>query len=85
MSPIEQIIKNESVEDVVSYFALFRSAQAVDRMYGRHRQEIILNGELVKTYNSLFSDGVLASDENGKTVKGPNWKPPQFITENKYS
>ncbi|WP_256577163.1 immunity protein [Pseudomonas sp. C9] len=85
MNTVEQIIKNESVEDVVSFFALFRSAQDVDRMYSRHRQEIVLNGELVNTYNSLFSNGVLISDKNGKTVKGPNWKTPKFMTENKYS
>jgi hypothetical protein len=54
-------------------------------MYSRHRQEIVLNGELVNTYNSLFSNGVLISDKNGKTVKGPNWKTPKFMTENKYS
>jgi hypothetical protein len=84
MSTVEQIIKNEPVEDVVSVFALFRTASALNRMYGCFRQEAILNGELVKAYNLLFKEGVLMSDENGKTVKGPNWKAPDFFIEKRY-
>jgi hypothetical protein len=84
MSTVEQIIKNEPVKDVVSVFALFRPASAVDRMYGCFNQEVILNGELAKAYNLLLMEGVLASDENGKTVKGPNWKAPDFFIEKRY-
>lgn len=84
MNTVEQIIKNESVEEVVSVFALFRSASAVDRMYGRFRVEVITSGELVRTYNYLFEEGILASDENGRTVKGPNWKAPAFFVEKRY-
>ncbi|VVN22673.1 immunity protein [Pseudomonas fluorescens] len=84
MNIIEEIIKNEPIVDVVSFFALFWPAMRIDSMYGRYRQETILKGELVDAYNSLFREGVLASDENGKTIKGPNWKPPAFVTEKRY-
>ncbi|MNG22561.1 hypothetical protein D3C84_1070580 [compost metagenome] len=84
MNIVEEIIKNEPIVDVVSFFALFWPAMRIDSMYGRYRRDAILKGELVDAYNSLFSDGVLASDENGKTIKGPNWKPPVFVTEKRY-
>jgi hypothetical protein len=83
MNAVEQIVKNESTEEVVSVFALFRSAMQVERMYGRFRPEMS-HGELVRVYNLLFQDGILASDENGKTVKGPNWIAPDFFKEKRY-
>jgi hypothetical protein len=85
VNTVEQILQNESVEEVVTVFALFKSASAVDRMYGLFRLEVITSGELVRTYNHLFEVGILASDENGKTVKGPNWKAPTFFVEKRYA
>lgn len=84
MNTVEKIIKNEPVTDVVSLFALFWPAMRIDRMYGRYRSEVIQEGILVDTYNSLFNEGVLSSDKSGKTVKGPNWKMPTFMAEKRY-
>jgi hypothetical protein len=53
-------------------------------MYGRYRHEVISEGVLIDTYTSLFKDGILSSDENGKTVKGPNWTAPPFMIEKRY-
>ena len=83
MNAVEQIVKNESTQEVVSVFALFRSAMQVESMYRRFRPEMS-HGELVDTYNVLFENGVLASDENGKTVKGPNWTASTFFKEKRY-
>lgn len=84
MNTVERIIKNEPVADVVSLFALLWPAMRIDRMYGLYRSEVIQEGILVATYNSLFNDGVLSSDKSGKTVKGPNWKAPTFLVEKRY-
>ena len=83
MNTVEQIVKNEPTEEVVSVFALFRSAMQVESMYGRFRPEMS-HGELVSVYNLLFEKGILASDENGRTIKGPNWIAPDFFREKRY-
>jgi hypothetical protein len=85
MSVVEQIVKNETVEDTLTVFALSSAIPSLDRMFGRYRYEVIESGELLKTYARLFEEGVLASGEGPIAVKGPNWKPPKFVTEKKYS
>ncbi|VVO19578.1 hypothetical protein PS718_04099 [Pseudomonas fluorescens] len=84
MSTVEKIIKNESVADVISLFALAFHPMRIDQMYARYRKDEVPHAVFVDTYNSLFRDGVLAYDENGKTIKGPNWKPPAFMTDKRY-
>lgn len=84
MSIVEQIVKNEPVEDIVSVFALNSALPSLDRMFGRYRYEVIASGELMKTYARLFDEGVLARGEGPVAIKGPNWKEPKFVTEKKY-
>jgi hypothetical protein len=85
VSIVEQIVKNETVEDVLTVFALGSAIPSLDRMFGRYRYEVIESGELLKTYARLFEEGVLANGEGPVAIKGPNWKAPKFMTENKYS
>lgn len=85
MSTVEQIVKNETVEDVLTVFALGSSIPSLDRMFGRYRYEIIENGELLKTYAKLFEMGILANGDGPIAIKGPNWKAPEFISNNKYA
>lgn len=85
MSIVEQIVKNETVEDILTVFALGSAIPSLDRMFGRYRHEVIESGELLKTYARLFEEGVLANGEGPVAIKGPNWKAPKFMTENKYS
>jgi hypothetical protein len=85
VSIVEQIVKNESVEDILTVFALGSAIPSLDRMFGRYRYEVIASGELLRTYAKLFEEGVLANGEGPVAVKGPNWKAPKFMTENKYS
>ncbi|WP_422824056.1 hypothetical protein [Xenorhabdus entomophaga] len=54
-------------------------------MYVRYRFEVLEEGELWKTYERLLNEGKLAEDEKGKTIKGPNWKEPEFSRVKKYS
>ncbi|MBT9266667.1 immunity protein [Pseudomonas sp. MG-9] len=84
MSTVEKIIKNEPIAEVISLFALCFHPMRIDQMYVRYRKDTISHGVFVDTYNSLFRDGVLSYDENGKTIKGPNWTPPAFMTEKRY-
>lgn len=85
MSIVEQIVKNESVEDVLTVFALGSAIPSLDRMFGRYRYEVIESGELLETYALLFAKGVLANGNGPVAVKGPNWREPKFMTDSKYS
>ncbi|WP_432218636.1 immunity protein [Pseudomonas kribbensis] len=85
MSIVEQIVKNETVEDVLTVFALGSAIPSLDRMFGRYRYEVIQSGELLKTYARLFEEGVLACGDGPIAIKGPNWSPPKFMIENRYT
>ena len=85
MSTIEQIIKNEPIEDVVTAFGIGLAYPSLDRMIGRYRFEVIANGELLRTYSRLFDEGILANDEGPVASKGPNWIEPKSITEKRYT
>lgn len=84
MNTIEQIVKNESLDDIVAVFALFNAPPHLDMMIRRHNRELIKYGDLESTYTRLFANGILAKGEKGLSVKGPNWTPPKFMTENRY-
>jgi hypothetical protein len=84
MNTIEQIVKNETIVDVLTAFGIGLAYPSLDRMIGRYRFEVIANGELLKTYAMLFEEGVLANGESPVAIKGPNWKAPQFVTEQRY-
>lgn len=85
MSPIEQIVKNEPIADVLTAFGIGLAYPSLDRMIGRYKFELIANGELLKTYAQLFEQGVLANGDGPVAVKGSNWRAPRFITDNTYS
>ncbi|HGM6700008.1 TPA: immunity protein [Serratia marcescens] len=81
--PLKDIAKNESVEDVLTFLGPTADYRKLDRLYTYNRFDAISSGELSSTYDALFQKGVL-QDQNGKVVKGPNWKEPKFVTEKKY-
>lgn len=85
MSTIEQIVKNESIEDIVSAFGLGMAYPSLDRMIGRYRFDVVANGELLRTYAKLFEEGILATGEGPVAIKGPNWKAPKFVLEKRYA
>lgn len=84
MNTIEQIVKNEPLEDIVSVFALAKAPPHLDMMIRRYNPKAIQHGELERVYAKLFEDGVLANGEKGLATKGPNWKEPNFVTEKRY-
>ncbi|MFU2327153.1 immunity protein [Pseudomonas sp. NFX98] len=85
MNAIEQIVKNEPIADIVTAFGVGLGYPSLDRMFSRYRFEVIANGELLRVYAQLFQEGVLANGEGPVPVKGPNWKPPQFVIEKRYA
>jgi len=84
MKVIEKIIENETVEDILTVFALNSAIPTLDRMFARYRYEVIKSGELLKTYEKLFEVGVLTNGDGPIAIKGPNWKAPKFLTEKRY-
>ena len=80
---LTDIVKNESIEDVLTFLGPTSDYRKLDRLYTYNRFEVVTNGELSSVYEKLFQNGVL-QDLNGKVVKGPNWKVPAFVTEKKY-
>ncbi|MHC8290688.1 hypothetical protein ACYZUD_28540 [Pseudomonas sp. XS1P51] len=84
MNTIEQIVKNESLDDIVTVFALFKATPHLDMMIRRYNREAIKYGDLENAYTRLFATGVLANGEKGLAIKGPNWKAPKFVIEKRY-
>ncbi|MGO4745160.1 immunity protein [Serratia quinivorans] len=84
MIDFKKIIENESVEDVLLFFAPRTAYPAIDRMYVRYKFEVIENGLLYPAYEKLLKEGKFSEDEKGHTHKGPNWLPPKFVAEKKY-
>ncbi|MEG1039515.1 MAG: hypothetical protein RSE94_06295 [Pseudomonas sp.] len=84
MNTIEQIVKNESLEDIVSFFALAKAHPHLDMMIRRYNPDAVRHGELERVYMKLFAEGVLAHGEKGLATKGPNWKTPVFVLEKRY-
>ncbi|UZE24669.1 hypothetical protein LOY67_04440 [Pseudomonas sp. B21-056] len=85
MNTIEQIFKNEALEEIVTVFALLKAHPHLEMMIRRHNIELIQHGELAKTYTKLFEAGILASGKKGLCIKGPNWKAPKFFLEKRYT
>ncbi|VEI16022.1 Uncharacterised protein [Serratia plymuthica] len=84
MIDFEGIYKNESVEDVLLFFAPRTAYPAIDRMYVRYKFEVVEKDLLYPAYAKLLKEGQFSEDEKGHTLKGPNWKAPKFVTEKKY-
>ncbi|MEF3107702.1 immunity protein [Raoultella sp. WB_B2P2-3] len=80
---LKDIVKNESIADVLTFLGLTSDYRKLDRLYTYNNFEAIASGELSSVYDKLFRTGVL-QDQDGKVVKGPNWKEPKFVTEKKY-
>ncbi|MFS1288888.1 immunity protein [Pseudomonas piscis] len=84
MIDLENIFKNESVEDVLLHFAPRTPYPGIDRMYVEYNFDVIANGELLRTYQRLLKEGKLLENKKPLPEKGPNWKEPVFVTEKRY-
>jgi len=85
MSTVEMIVKNEPLDDIVTVFVLLQATPHLDMMIRRHNRDLINEyGTLEASYSRLFAAGILLEGEKGLAIKGPNWKPPKFMTEKRY-
>jgi len=85
MNTVEQIIKNEPLEEIVTVFALLKAPPHLDLMIRRYNTGLVQHGELEKTYTRLFEAGILTSGKKGLCIKGPNWRAPKFVLEKRYT
>ncbi|QKV66348.1 hypothetical protein PS925_00221 [Pseudomonas fluorescens] len=85
MNTIEQIVKNEPLDDIVTVFSLFKPNPHLDMMIRQYNRDLISQyGALEGAYTRLIASGVLAHGDKGLAIKGPNWKAPKFMTEKRY-
>lgn len=87
MINFKDLISNESVSDVIVFFAgLSKNIgyPEVDRYFTRYKSSSIENGEFMNTFQNLSKAGVVALGEKMSVVKGPNWKEPTFVAQKKY-
>ena len=84
MLDLENIYKNETVEDVLLHFAPRTPYPSIDRMYVRFNFEVVANGELLRTHQRLFNEGKLKHVGKPLPEKGPNWREPEFVKEKRY-
>lgn len=84
MNITEQLVSNESMDDIITVFALVKAPPQLDLMIARYKPEALRQGELQQAYARLFERGVLAKGEKGLSTKGPNWKAPPFLMEKRY-
>ncbi|TLP64720.1 MULTISPECIES: hypothetical protein [Pseudomonas] len=86
MNSIYEIVTNEKPIDVI-LFLIGRTSidhPKLDRLYSLSGWPHIDNMLLIELIESMRLSGLIAS-ENGRYVKGPNWKAPQFMLEKKYT
>jgi len=84
MRMLEQIFKNEPVEDVITVFALNSGVASLDIMFGQYNPGAKKDGSFLKEYARLFEEGVLLRGGDGTVVKGSKWKEPKFLSDRKY-
>ncbi|AVJ16757.1 hypothetical protein CLM71_06235 [Serratia sp. MYb239] len=87
MIDFKSMIEKESICDAVSFFA--GSTRGIgypqlDNFFVRYRFDVIGNGELLKVFEDMRSNGIVEWGEKMLVKKGPNWKAPAFVTEKKY-
>lgn len=88
MLNLEQIIKNESVEDIILFFASRPNGIGyirLDSLFVRFRHEVIEEGELLKTTQRMRREKII--ETRGQSMlyfPGPHWREPQFMAEKKY-
>lgn len=84
IAKLEQAVRQESLKDLLSVLAIGLAFPSIDTLFGRYRFEVIARGELCKTYEELFHEGVLAEGNVAVAIPGPNWRFPEFMIERRY-
>ncbi|MCH4870158.1 hypothetical protein CJF43_22225 [Pseudomonas fragi] len=87
MSNINDVVANENPRDVILFIVRNKSISypMVDMLYsGNSWVNIGNNLELLKLVHNMKLEGLIENSDGG-IKKGPNWKEPAFMAENKYT
>lgn len=87
MSNINDVVANENPRDVILFIVRNKSISypMVDMLYsGNSWVNIGNNLELLKLVHNMRLEGLIDNSDGG-IKKGPNWKEPAFMAENKYT
>jgi len=87
MSNINNVVNAESPRDVILFLVRNQSVSypMLDRLYNRNVWVNIGNNlELMKLVHNMALEGLVVYKDLTLT-KGPNWRKPTFLTENKYT
>lgn len=87
MIDFESLVKSESTEDVVLFFAGFKNGVGyphLDRYFSDYKFSAISTGEFMQVFEKLRNAGCVAWGDKMAVIKGPNWKEPSFVTQKKY-
>ncbi|MFJ5237289.1 hypothetical protein ACIP86_11250 [Pseudomonas neuropathica] len=81
---LEQAVRQENLRDLLSVLAIGLAFPSIDTLFGRYRFKVIARGELWRTYEELFREGVLAEGNAAVAIPGPNWEIPEFMIDKRY-
>lgn len=87
MNNINDIVANENPRDVILFVVRNKSISypMIDMLYSRNDWVNIGNNlELLKLVHNMKLEGLIDNSDGG-IRKGPVWKEPAFMTENKYT
>lgn len=87
MSTISTIINSETPRDVLLFLAGGENGISYPRLDGLYNRndwvKISSNIELLKLVDTMIAEGLIKHTD-GALRKGPMWKTPEFIAQNKY-
>lgn len=87
MTHINDLVRAETPRDVILFITRndnVTSYPSLDRLYSRNQWIHFSNNlELQALVDTMVREGLILNDEGGLR-KGPNWKAPAFLVENKY-
>ncbi|WP_153787210.1 hypothetical protein [Pseudomonas sp. EMN2] len=87
MNTINDIIKNEKPVDVILFLTSKNGIDhpRLDRLYSLNNWPHINNNmRLIELVGNMIAEGLIES-KGGRHTKGPNWRAPQFMLDNKYT
>ncbi len=82
--PNSNKLSGKNLRDLLSVLAIGLAFPSIDTLFGRYRFEVIARGELWRTYEELFREGVLAEGNAAVAIPGPNWEIPEFMSDKRY-
>lgn len=87
MNTINDVVQNEEPTDAILFLTRGASIShpQLDRLYERNNWIFLGNClELIELIKKMSNNGLI-EQKGGGYVKGPKWRAPTFLLENKYT